>query len=81
MKTKNLQPDQKIFFLGLNKNATTTFYNFFLEMDIKLMIPQVGGVFKIKNNLETMRFLLMGMKKNLEVALTLNLTVGQIFIF
>jgi hypothetical protein len=29
MKTKNLQPDQKIFFLGLNKNATTTFYHFF----------------------------------------------------
>lgn len=29
MKTKNLQPDQKIFFLGLNKNATTTFYRFF----------------------------------------------------
>ena len=29
MKTKNLQNDQKIFFVGLNKNATTTFYNFF----------------------------------------------------
>lgn len=29
MKTKNLQPDQKIFFLGLNKNATTSFYSFF----------------------------------------------------
>jgi len=29
MKTKNLQPDQKIFFLGLNKNGTTTFYRFF----------------------------------------------------
>ena len=29
MKTKNLQADQKIFFIGLNKNATTTFSRFF----------------------------------------------------
>ena len=29
MKIKNLQTDQKIFFLGLNKNATTSFYRFF----------------------------------------------------
>lgn len=35
MKTKNLQPDQKIFFLGLNKNATTTFYNFFYRNGYK----------------------------------------------
>ena len=33
MKTKNLQPDQKIFFLGLNKNATTTFSKFFQKND------------------------------------------------
>tara|TARA_R100000030_G_scaffold100524_1_gene93767 strand:+ start:591 stop:1247 length:657 start_codon:yes stop_codon:yes gene_type:complete len=29
MKIKNLQTDQKIFFIGLNKTATTTFYRFF----------------------------------------------------
>ena len=33
MKTKNLQPDQKIFFLGLNKNATTSFSKFFKKND------------------------------------------------
>jgi len=29
MKTNKLQTDQKIFFIGLNKTATTTFYRFF----------------------------------------------------
>lgn len=33
MKTKNLQPDQKIFFLGLNKNGTTSFSKFFEKND------------------------------------------------